>query len=107
MIPRNEAAVIVMACQDLDKLMQRKYLFIGGMATAVIFLEILACIVLFFNVQWFLTLFTFPFLIWYGAECYLDRVSTKIAKLLEIIQYHHHNEMLRHCEKSVHLHNEI
>jgi hypothetical protein len=107
MIPENEAAVIVLACRDLDGLLKQKYMFFGGSFVAVSFLIGIAIFTLFFNENWFILTLSFPFLVWLFSDVYIAKLNYKIQQILEIIQAHHQHELLRRALNRTQMHNEV
>jgi len=106
MTPENEAAVIVLACRDLDGLLKRKYLFLGGAFVTVVFWIGIAILTLFINENWFILTLSIPFLVWLFSETYLEKIDQRIQQVLEIIQMHHQQELLRKAINNT-LHNEV
>jgi positive regulator of sigma E activity len=97
MVPQNESATIILACQELDELLKRKYMIFGASFTAFLFLMGIAVSSLFLNENWFLFLFVLPFLSWQIAEHYLKSIGQKINHNIEIIKLHHQHEILRNA----------
>jgi hypothetical protein len=105
--PGNEAALIVLACQDLDALMKKKYLFIGGAVVAVATLIGISICSLFFKFDWFLCALCCPFLTWYFSEQHVEKLNCRIRTILSFIQYHHQNQLLRLSNIGIGLRSEI